>query len=261
MPRAHYVSCGYYTAAAAGTGVAVPMAGDTFNVPNFNDGAGYLENLWAEGTSTDFVSIKSPRMHDNNQGMRMQVTSTAENPLLPWNAYQALTSGDTPTVSIDETAAATGAIATLYSFDDLPGVQPRLDTWSDVQPRIVAISGVQVTVGAIGAIGNYSAGVAINSSYDNLQSDADYALLGYLPLAPVLTIAVAGQDTGNLKVGGPGTTDPKVTRNWFVEMDKNTGRPSIPIIAANNKGGTLVFQTDNTAHAAQNVTLIMAELK
>jgi len=261
MPRAHYVSAGYYTAAAAGTGVATPMAGDTFNVPNFTDGNGYLETFWANGASTDFVSIKSPRMHDNNQGMRMQVSTTLENLLLPWDAYQPLTSGDTPTVSIDETAAATGAIAAVYSFDDMPGVQPRLDSWADVQPRIVAVSGVQVNLGAVGAIGAYSAGVAINSTYDNFQADADYALLGWLTAASCLAIAVAGQDTGNLKVGGPGIADPKVTRDFFVQMDKNTGRDSIPLIAANNKGGTLVFQTDNTAHAAQNVTLIMAELK
>jgi len=261
MPRAHYVSCGYYTAAAAGTGVAVPMAGDTFNVPNFNDSSGYLENFWVEGASTDWVSIKSPRMHDNNQGMRMQVSTNFVNPLLPWGAYQALTSGDTPTVSIDETAAATGAIAAIYSFDDLPGVQPRLDTWADVAARIVAISGVQVNLGAVGAIGAYSAGAAINSTYDNFQSDADYALLGWLTSASVLAIAVSGQDTGNLKVGGPGIADPKVTRNFFVEMDQRTGRASIPLIAANNKGGTLVFQTDHAAQAAQNVTLIMAELK
>lgn len=261
MPRAIYLSTGFFTAGAAGTGVATPMAGDTFNLPNYNNGNAYLEQVWAEGASTDFISIKSPRMHDNNQGIRLVTKGLALLPLLPFACNQPMFSGDTPTVSIDETAAATGAIATLYSFDDMPGVQPRLGMWSDVQPRIVDLSGVQVNLGAVGAIGQYSAGVTLNSAFDNFQADSDYALLGYLTNASVLAVSVTGQDTGNLRMGGPGIADARVTRNWFVELSNQTGRPCIPIIAANNKGSTLIAQTDNTAAAAQNVTLILAQLK
>lgn len=260
MPRAHYVSSGFFTAGAAGTGVATPFPGDTFNVPNFVSGNGYLEQVWAEGASTDFVQIHSARMHDNNKGIALLTPGNTVDPLMPFGAAQKLYSGDVPVVQIDETAAATGAVATVYSFDDMPGVQPNLDTWANIEPRIMNISGVVVAVGAGPAIGQYSAGNAINSAFDNFQADSYYALLGYLTAASVLTVAVAGQDTGNLKMGGPGVADPKVTRDWFVKMDRETGRPSIPLIAANNKGGTLVFQGDNTAHAAQNITLIMAQL-
>lgn len=260
MPRALVLNCGFFTAAGAGTGIATPMVGDTFNVPNFTAGNGYLEQVWAEGASTDFVQIHSAKMHDNNVGIRLLTPGNTIDELLPYGIDQYLFSGDTPTVQIDETAAATGAIAALYSFDDLPGANPRLASWAEVQPRIIDISGVQVNLGAVGAIGAYSAGVAINATFDNFEAGSDYALLGYLTAASVLAIAVAGQDTGNLKMGGSGVADPKVTRDWFVKLSEKSGRPSIPIIAANNKGGTLVFQTDNSAHAAQNVTLIMGQL-
>ena len=261
MPRAHYISCGFFTAGAAGTGVATPVSGDTFVVPNFTAGGGYLEEVWAEGASTDFIQIHSSRFHDNNQGIRLRTAGSLIVPLIPYELEQGLYSGDAPIVQIDETAAATGAIATIYSFDDMPGVQPRLAAWGDVAPRVLNISGVEVALGAVPAIGQYSAGVAINSSFDNFQADSDYALLGYETAASVLAIAVAGQDTGNLKMGGPGVADPKVTRDFFIKLEGGTGKPYIPIIAANNKGGTLVFQTDNSAAAAQRVTLIMAQLK
>lgn len=260
MPNAYVLSSGYYTAAAAGTGVATPMAGDTFAVSNFTNGNAYVEQVFAEGASTDWVSIKSPKMADANQGLRLITGSGLIDPLIPSGSNQPMYSGDTPTVSIDETAIATGAIATLYWYDDLPGVQPRLANWSDVVPRIKNIAGVQVNLGAVGAIGAYSAGNAINSAFDNFKADTDYALLGYLTAASVLAIAVQGQDTGNSKVGGPGVADPKVTREWFIRLSEDTGRPHIPLIAANNKASTLVYQTDNTAHAAQNITLILAEL-
>jgi hypothetical protein len=260
MPRAIQLVAGYYTAAGAGSGVATPMAGDTFNIANFTNGNSYLEQAWVNGASTDWVSVRSPRMHDNNQGIRMITTPNSDDQLLPWGLNQIMYSGDTPTVTIDETAAATGAIAALISYDDLPGANPRLAMWPDVQSRIKNICGQEVDLGAIGAIGNYSAGVAINATFDNFQAGSDYALLGYWTAASVLAIAVAGQDTGNLKVGGPGVTDPKVTRDWFITMSVETGKPCIPIIAANNKGSTLVYQTDSSAHAAQHVGLVLAEL-
>lgn len=260
MPRAIVTACGFFTAAGAGSAAATPMAGDTFNVPNFPSGNGYLENIWAEGASTSFVKMTSPRMHDNNQGIRLQTAANLVNPLLPWDNGQVLYSSDNPVLTINETAAATGAIAVSYSFDDLPGVSPRLAMWPDISSRVKNISGVEVDLGAVGAIGAYSAGNAINSTFDNFKADTDYALLGYITAASVLTLAIQGQDTGNQKIGGPGVADPKVTYDYFIKWSSQTGRPCIPVIAANNKGSTLVFQTDNTAHAAQNVSLIFAEL-
>jgi hypothetical protein len=262
MPYALQQNCGFFTAGAAGTGAVTPMTGDTFNVANFSlSSQAYLDQVWANGASTDFLRIRSPRMHDANQGLRLAVGGVVNVPLLPWELDQPLYPSDTPTVELDETAAATGAIAAIYHYQDLPGVNPRYATWEEISSRVINVSGVSVALGAIGAIGAYSAGAAINSSFDNFEAGADYALLGYEILAARLAIAIQGQDTGNLKIGGPGLADGRTTRDWFVKAGKDSGQPYIPIIAANNKGSTLVFQTDNAASAATVVTLIMAELR
>ncbi len=260
MPTAYQIVSGFFTAGAAGTNVATPMAGDSFTVQSFQNGQARLEQMWAEGATTDFVRVRSPRMHDANQGIRLQVGGSALFPLLPDGIVQPLYPVDTPTVEIDATGAGTGAISLLYSYDDLPGVQPRLAHWAEVQPRIKQVAGVQVNLGAIAAIGQYSAGSAINSFADNFEAGLDYALLGYTVAAARLAIVVQGQDTGNLKIGGPGLNDSRDTAWWFYKMSYFTGRPFIPIIAANNKGSTLVSQTDNSAAAAVSVSLIVAEL-
>lgn len=261
MPRAIILSAGFATLAAAGSAAATPMAGDTFTVPSFDlNSPAYLENVWSSGASTDWVSVHSARMHDNNQGIRLFTGAGEVDPLLPFGTDQPLYPSDTPTVTIDETAIATGGIATLYGFSDLPGVNPRMDTWENIQPRIKQISGVQVNVSAVAAIGNWSPGVPINNAFDNFNAGSDYALLGYLTKTTVLALSVVGQDTGNVRMGGPGVADAKVTYNWFVRLSKESGRGYIPIIAANNKGSTLVAQTDSSAAAAQSVTLVMAEL-
>lgn len=262
MGNALILSAGFFTAAGAGSAASTPMAGDTFNVPSFDlNSPAYLEQIWGSGASQDWISMRSPRMHDNSQGIRLNGGAGSVDPLLPWGMNQMLYPSDTPIVTQDETAAATGGVAALYGFTDLPGVNARLGNWADIQPRIIEVSGVQVTLGAVAAIGQYGPAVAINSSFDNFEAGSDYALLGYLTSASVLALAVVGQDTGNLKVGGPGVNDPKVTSSWFVNLAEQSGRPYIPIIAANNKGSTLVSQTDSSAHAAQAATLIFAQLK
>lgn len=261
MPQAYYVASGYYTAGGAGSAVATSTPGDTFSLPSFALGSpAYIDDIWTQSAVTDWLSIKSPKMHDNNQGIRLRVGGTQNRSLLPGGINQPVFPVDTPTVTLDATGAGTGAISLIYRFTDLPGIAPRLAAWTDIEPRIKNISGVDVALGAGAAIGAYSAGNAINSTFDNFQAGADYALLGYLAGTAGLTLAVQGQDTGNVKVGGPLSVDPLVTSNWFVNLAIATGFPYIPIIAANNKGSTNVYQVATTAIGAQTVTLIMAEL-
>jgi hypothetical protein len=262
MPRAIQQLNGFFTAAGAGTNVATPMTGDTFTVPSVTPGSGArLEQVWATGTTVDFVRIRSPRMHDANQGMRLRVGATTQVPLVPWSLDQPLYALDTPIVEIDATGAATNAIGVLYEYDDLPGVNPRLATWEEIDSRIINVMGCDVSAGAIGAIGAYSAGNALNSLFDNFEAGYDYAWLGYEVSAARHAISLSGPDTSFLKIGGPGTTLAHVTSDWFQRIARITGRAYIPVIAANNKQSTLVFQTDNAASAAVNVTLVLAQLR
>lgn len=262
MPLANYVTSGFFTAAGAGSAIATSTPGDTFTVQQPNSGSKcWLDAIWVQGASTDWVSVKSARMHDANQGIRLRVGGLQQKDLLPGGIVQQMFPVDTPTVTIDETGAASGAISLVYRYDDLGGSNPRLAGWNDITSRIKNISGVDVLLGAAPAIGSYSAGVAINSTFDNFQANADYALLGYLCPVAGLSLSIVGQDTGNLRMGGPMSTDPYVTGNWFVQQANFIGVPYIPIINANNKGSTLVAQVANSAIAAQTVTLLMAELQ
>lgn len=261
MPRAIQQLNGFTTAAAAGTNVVTPMTGDTFTVPSVTPGsASRLEQLWATGAVADFIRVRSPRMHDANQGIRLRVGATTQLPMLPWSVDQPLYALDTPVVEIDSTGAGTSVLSALYEYDDLPGVNPRLATWEEINPRIINVMGCDVSLSAIAGIGQYSAGNALNSLFDNFEAGYDYALLGYDVAAARAAISLSGPDTSFLKIGGPGSTDTSVTSEWFQRISRITGRAFIPVIAANNKQSTLVFQTDNAASAATNVSLILAQL-
>lgn len=260
MPRAIQTIAGFFTAGAAGTGVATPAPGDAFTVPSFDiSSRARISQVYANGALADFVRVRSPRMHDANQGLRLWVSANKLEPLLPWEMSEVLYPSDTPTVEIDSTGIGSVGILVQYDFDDLPGVQPRLAGLADIQGRVAHISGVEVDVTS-GAIGAWGASSALNSSFDNFEAGADYALLGYTVSAACLGVAVTGKDTGNLKVGGPGDNNPIRTRDYFVRMSEKTGRPCIPIIAANNKGATVLQNVDSAAATAVKVSLIMAQL-
>lgn len=260
MPNAAQTIAGFFTAAGAGTNIATPAPGDLFTVPSFDlSSAAYLENMWVSGTTVDFVRVRSPRLHDANQGIRTWVGGTTRRSLLPYGNQEKLFPSDTPIVEIDATGAASNGIVLQYGYDDLPGVQPRLANWPDVESRIVHIMGCEVDVTS-GAIGAWGASAALSSAFDNFEAGADYALLGYTMSVACLAIAVSGKDTGNLKIGGPGANDNFECTNYFINWSQMTGKPRIPIIAANNRGSTILQNVDIAAATATKVTLFLAQL-
>lgn len=261
MPRTVKTVAGYYTGAGAGTGVATPSPGGVgnFTVDAFQSGNCYLESIWAAGADTDFIRVRSGRMHDSSQGIRLRAGATAGVDLLPFGNGQKLFSNDNLTVEIDVTAAATGGIALTYGFDDLNGGNQSIATWSDVQSRIVEIMGQEVDVTS-GAIGTWGAAVALDADEDNWKAGFQYALLGYTCQTACLALAVNGANTSGQDIGFPGSTDAFYTQDRFIRMAEKTGRQCIPIIDGNNKGSTTLKSVDVAGATVSNVTLILARL-
>jgi hypothetical protein len=231
----------------------------TFAVDAFTSGKAYLEALWATGAAFDFLRYRSPRMHDANQGIRLQVGATLRANLLPWGVGTQIYSSDTPTVEADATGAGTQVIVATYGYDDLQTGAPNLANWSDISSRILDISGAQVAVTS-GGIGAYGNGVAIDTGFGNLKADFSYAVLGYTCSTAVGAFALNGADTGNFDIAFPGDTDPRETRDYFIRFANQTGRASIPVIQANNRAGTILKSVDSAAGTVSTATLILARL-
>lgn len=240
---------------------ADPASGDSLTVRSFPFETGaFLEGLWATSSTAGIVRVTSPRLHDQVQGIRFQFTTTGDLNLLPDFAAQRLHPQDDLTVALSGAAAGEATAALAIYYRDLPGVQARLAMWEQIEPRIVNILTQEVNISAIATAGEWSAGDAIDSDFDLLKANVDYAVLGYIADTERLTIALRGSDTGNLRVGGPGVVDQQETRDWFVRQSRVRGTPHIPVINAANKSGTLAFQHDDTAAAAVDVGFILAEL-
>ena len=246
-----------------------PGTGDSFSVPSYRPGstAWLLEAWGANSTTKCQFRIRSPRLHDNVQGIRLaaQFNPTQSgadgNPqlYLPPYVRQMLYPSDTLTVEVNGTAMDDVDLIYLTYFEDFPGISANLRTWEEIQARIVNTLGVLVTPTA-GAANDYGTSEALNADDDRLKADAEYAVLGLTVDLPCTSIGIRGPDTGNYRIACPGHWDSQRSAGFFVALSQMYGLPLIPVIHSNNKGTTLVDAVDAAGATAPNVTLILAEL-
>jgi len=270
MGAALEVLTGFVTAAST-TQTALTMAtGNSLTIRNAApDSPVRLLTAWVDAQVRGILRIRSPKMHDNVQGIRVGTNASEVQPLLPLELNQRLYPQDNLTVDLSGSATA-GDIETacmLIYYPDLPGQAGRFLTADQLKGRVKNIVSVENSL-ATGTAGGYSGEEAINADFDLLKANVDYALLGYL-LSPVAgqtdgecaVVRWRGADTGNLGVGGPGTdTDKWLTERWFVYIAERTGLPLIPIFNMSNKAGILVDAAQDENGLDVIVNSIFAEL-
>lgn len=219
---------------------------------------------WGLGATAGSLRVRSPRLHDFQQGIRMRLPAAAPGPTYPGGAssyfQQVLIPQDTLTIEQTGGAAEIDSGALLIYYDSLPGIAARLIDSPTLQKFGVNIIGQEVSVTTL-ATGNWSGQVAINSAFDNFKANTDYGLIGYGVDTACTTLRIQGVDSGNLGVGGPGNlVDRWMTSSWFSNLSDNTGLMLIPVFNSANKSGILVDIQHNAAVTIV-VTLWMVELQ
>jgi len=217
---------------------------------------------WADWQTAGILRVRSPKLHDAVQGIRLQGVASEVQGLLPAVAPQRVYPQDT--LTIEQTGSATaGDIesgALLLYYEDLPGSAARFIDRAELQRRAVNIFTVENTL-ALGTAGNYSGEEAINVEFDLFKANTDYALIGYNVSVECACVRWRGADLGNLGVGGPGNETLKVmTRDWFVRLSEKHGLSLIPVFNSANKQAILVDGAQDENGADSTVTSIFAEL-
>jgi hypothetical protein len=267
MPRALDTVTGFATAPGA-TFTAWTMAtGDTLAVraamPNSNI---WLIGAWAFNQVAGVMRVRSPRMHDNVQGIRMRTPASIVFNKIPTRdisgAAQKLFTQDTLIVEHTGSAVA-GQIETgslLIWYDDVPGLAGRFIDQPTLRKNGVNIMGQEVSI-TTGTAGGYSGGVAVNSTIDNFKANTDYALVGGVVDTRVASLAVRGVDSANLRVAFPGEpTFSDETGNWFANLSAATAIAMIPVFNSQNKGAIIVDAVGNQAAITTVATLFFVEL-
>ena len=222
----------------------------------------HLIGAWADNQTEGVMRIRSPRMHDNVQCMRFPVVASNPMPLFPLGLKQKLYPQDTLTLELSGSATAgdiESACLLLY-YDDLPGVQANLINADAVKQRMRNLITVENTL-SLGTSGGYSGEEAINTEYDLLKANTDYAIIGYLVSDESAAVRWRGVDLGNLGVGGPGNADNQdLTSSFFMSLSEATGLDTIPVFNSANKASLLLDGVQDENGTDVLVSTILAEL-
>jgi hypothetical protein len=253
-------------AAAATAQAMTPLAGQTATVRATANGNApvTLTQILTDFQDAGDFRIRSPRMHDDVNGIR--IAAPVALPTIVANEFfdQPLFSQDTLTVEAVFTVVPTAAHISLgylqVVYNDVPGIAANMRTWNEVAPNIVDYLTIPVTPSSGGVAGAWGAGVALNSSVDLFKANTLYALVGYVAPVAFGAFSVLGVDIGNLQFGGPGSTAAIETRRYFPYLGEDGGFPSVPIINSQNKASTLVQISDKAITTAFELSLIFAQL-
>lgn len=221
-----------------------------------------LLETWADVQAAGIWRIRSPKLHDNVQGIRFSTTAGDTAPLLPWLWGQRLYAQDTLVAELSGSATA-GDIETacaLIWYEDLPGAAARFIGPDELARRAVNVVTVENTL-ALGTAGGYSGEESLVAEFDLLKANTDYALVGYTVTAECAAVRWRGADTANMGLGGPGNeTLRHVTAEWFLRLSMRFGLPLIPVFNSANKNGILVDGAQDENGTDTTVNSIFVEL-
>lgn len=250
------------TAAGYGTWTAAAgYTGQSTTVRNTALGSRIsLEAFWQESAQAGGFRVRSPRLHDNVRGLEFNAPATTPVNAMGLRPYTPLVAQDLLVVEASGAAADATGVFLQMSYDSLPGSDGNYASWAQVKPRIVDVMTQEYVAAAVTTGNNWSAGAALNTTSDLMKANTWYALLGYVTSVTVGALAIQGPDTGGLKIGGPGVSNPLETREWFLWMDEFGEVPGIPIINSANKAGTFIYFGDPGSTYTGNVDFLFAEL-
>lgn len=241
-------------AAATGDSLAVRAASESKRID--------LVQFWTDVQVAGTARIRSPRMHDNVQGIRVDTVISDLYPLMPWGAKQRLYSNDVLGVDLAGSAVAGDIefVLLMLLYEDLGGANASFITVDELMRRAVNVMTVENTI-ATGATIAWAGSEAINAEFDQFHAGGSYALIGYVVDTEAPAVGWRGPNTSNYRVGGPGLeTDRGVTVDWFIKLSKALNTALIPVISAENKAGTLIDALQDENGADTTVTAFFVEL-
>lgn len=267
MGAALQVLNAYSTSLTGGAFEALTAAtGDSFTFQTVpSNPAGWLAEIWgANNAHVCEYSLTASRFHDQTYGIRtaslaassLAPSGTPVN-LSPLGFDQPIYPADVLSPKVNGTSTDKVNMSFIVYYPDLPGVDFHGVTSDYVRGNMQNLVGVNVqpTSGA----GNWGNSVVLNSQTNLLHAGKQYAVLGFTAQQAIQVVGLQGIDTGNLRVGGPVTGDPKTDAYMFARLADNYGAPLIPVIQANNAGAINIYAA-NFSSAATSIDVLLAEL-
>ena len=260
MPKAMEIIGGSATAPSTTFTALTAFSGNSFTVRNAPVNARLLA-VWNQNQTAGQIRVRSPRMHDNVQGLRLEAQAAPVN-LPNRRLYQDLYPQDALTVEMTGSGTAGDieqGFLQIY-YPDLPGVSANLIDAAELSKRGVNTIGVENTI-STGTSGGWSGEELLTAEFDLLKANTEYAILGAVIQSGAFgAIRWRCSDFGNLGVGIPGESTFTELSSYFLLLSKDYELPLIPVFNSANKGSLLIDASTDENGADPIVSTILVEL-
>lgn len=251
------------TAPGSSGAAGAAVTGDSLTIKNNRDSSKpKIIALWGMQQTSGFQQIAFPSGHDTTRGYRYGVEVGDSYARLPRGMKMPVTPQELLTITIAGSATA-GDVelgCALVHYPDLPGVDARTVSWSQMMARFEKLTTVFATVGGSGA--GYTGGELINAESDLMLANRDYAIIGGTTTVDCAAVTIVGPDTGYARIGFPGAdqvTD--ATADYFADLARTHDLPLIPVMNSGNRNATTVGIVQDENNVNVIVTLHLALLK
>jgi hypothetical protein len=227
-----------------------------------------LLETWAFNQVAGTLRIRSPRLHDNVNGIRTRVPAASVLPkypgLIQGGFGQFLIPQDT--LIVEQSGSGVGGQieenSMLIYYDSLPGIAARLIDYPALMRAGINVATVEASI-VTGVTGQYTGALALNAAanFQNLKANTDYALVGGLVDTRCTAVRILGVDFGNLGVGFPG--EPSIQdllSAFFINLSLSMNLPLIPVFNSANAGSTTIDIATNQAGGTDIVDIFCVEL-
>ena len=263
MGKALELLVGQVTAPGATLTPLVMNAGNSLTIRSAAiDSQIHLLQVWNDNQTPGILRIKSPRLHDNVEGIRLFASASEVQALLPWQTREKLISQDTLVVELSGsvTAGDIETAALLIYYEELPGIDANLITPEELQTRMIHVMATENSL-SLGTAGGYSGEEALNAEFNQFKANTPYAIMGYIVGQECAAIRWRGSDFGSLGLGGPGDADlHHITKDWFIRISMATDLPLIPVFQSENVDNVLIDGVQDEGGTNVTVSTICAEL-
>lgn len=227
-----------------------------------------LIESWAFNQVAGTLRIRSPRLHDNVNGIRTRVPAASVLPKYPGIVQggfgQFLIPQDT--LIIEQSGSGVGGQieenSQLIYYDSLPGISARLIDYPTLIRAGINVATVEASIVTV-ITGQYGGALALNAAanFQNLKANTDYALVGGQVDTRCTSVRILGVDFGNLGVGFPGEPSIQdVLSAFFINLSLSMNIPLIPVLNSANAGSTTIDIATNQAGGTMIADIYLVEL-
>lgn len=265
MPALELISASVTAPDATPVAASSATYGDSQQIRNFVSPArAFIVGMWGKHQTAGLIRVRSPKLHDNVNGITVFDVANNPAPLFPIGAPQPVDAQDTLVYELSGSATAGDIeiMSTLIWYENLGSITGRFIDKKALNLRTKNILTLRQSI-VTGTAGGYSGAQALSAavSGDLLKANVDYAVLGFTCSANVASIGIRGVDTASLRCGMPGNSIfTEYQSRWFVHLSEQFGAGMIPVINAANKGGTFVDVAKDENALTFTVITHLAEL-